>query len=169
VPRNVLISNAYTLLELDIESVRAFAELVLNVEGASDEIEVSVAFVDDAAIAALNERYLGHEGPTDVLALSMQAGESAELGEGARPELLGDVVISAERAISYCREHGGDPIEEAALYLVHGLLHLLGYDDLEEAARARMRAREQALLRQAAEAGVVLRGRVVHTDELGRS
>jgi len=169
VPRTVLISNAYTPLVLEAESVRRLAELVLEAEGAPNELEVSIAFVDDAAIAALNERHLGHEGPTDVLAFPMQEGPHAKPVGEACPELLGDVVISVERAVSYCREHGGEPLEELALYLVHGLLHLLGYEDVGGPKHSRMRAREQALLRQAAEAGVVLRWRLVHTDRSGRS
>jgi len=150
--------------------VRGLAEFVLESEGAPAGAEVSIAVVDDAAIAALNVRHLGREGPTDVIAFPM---EEASGPEAAGPEaaqhggavLLGDVVVSAERAIGYSREHGGDTLAELSLYLVHGLLHLLGYDDRGEPARARMRRREEELLGQAAAAGVVLRGRVVHTGD----
>lgn len=140
--------------------MRDLAELVLEAEGAPAQLEVSIAFVDDAAIAALNARHLDRQGPTDVLAFPMSEGDFSEV----HAELLGDVVISTERAIGYCREHGGDPLEELSLYLVHGLLHLLGYDDVTEPERVRMRERERELLRRAAEADVVLRGRLMHTD-----
>jgi probable rRNA maturation factor len=155
------------LVELEAASVRGLAEFVLEAEGAAAGLEVSIAFVDDAAIAALNARHLGRDEPTDVLAFPMSPETFAPGDEppaAAPPEVLGDVVVSAERAIAYCRAHGGDPIEELALYLVHGLLHLLGYDDVTEPARTRMRSRERELLRGAAEAGLVLRGRLVHTD-----
>lgn len=146
------------------------AELVLESEGAPAGVEVSIAVVDDAAIAALNARHLGRDAPTDVIAFPMDeaAGPEAGLPEPARrggAMLLGDVVVSAERAICYSREHGGDALAELSLYLVHGLLHLLGYDDLDEPERARMQQREGELLGRAAAAGVVLRGRAVHTDE----
>jgi probable rRNA maturation factor len=164
VSRSLLISDSQASIDLDLESVRALADFVLDAEGAPDALEVSLAFVDDAVIAELNGRHLGHEGPTDVLAFPLD-GEPPVPGEAV---LLGDVVVSTERAIAYCRDHGGDPVEETALYLVHGLLHLLGYDDLTEPDDVRMEARQAELLWQAAESGVVLRGRVVHTGRGGR-
>jgi probable rRNA maturation factor len=161
VSRTIQINDAQHALELDADSAAALAAFVLEAERAPEPLEVSIALVDDAAIAELNARYLEHEGPTDVLAFPM--------GNDAPPEsvgaaVLGDVVISAERAVAYCRDHGGDPLDELALYLVHGLLHLLGYDDLTESDCARMHERQDELLRHAADAGVVLRGRVRHTD-----
>jgi len=163
VPRTVLISDSQAAIELDAESVRALVAFVLEAEGAPEPIEVSVAIVDDAAIAALNARHLDRAEPTDVLAFPM---DEAPAGGPPSPAgaLLGDVVVSSERAVAYCREHGGNPVEEVALYLVHGLLHLLGYEDVAAPERARMRARERALLQRAADAGVVVRGRLGHTD-----
>ncbi len=164
-PRTVLISDSQAAIELDAESVRALVAFVLEAEGAPEHVEVSVAIIDDAAIAALNARHLDRHEPTDVLAFPMAEAPAAAGGPaGPTAGLLGDVVVSAERAVAHCREHGGNPVEEVALYLVHGLLHLLGYDDLGEPERGRMRARERALLRQAAEAKVVVRGRLGHTD-----
>lgn len=170
--RSLLISDSQACLELDPESVRALADFVLDAEGAPDALEVSLALVDDAAIAELNARHLGHEGPTDVLAFPLGDAPPwlavSEYADPDAPVLLGDVVVSTERAIAYCRDHGGDPIEETALYLVHGLLHLLGYDDLTEPDYVRLQERQAELLREAAESGVVLRGRVVHTDQGGQ-
>jgi probable rRNA maturation factor len=166
VPRAVLSSSTQRHIQLDAASIRGLAEFVLEAEGAPAELEVSIAVVDDAAIAALNARHLNRDEPTDVLAFPMseQTPAADQPSAEAGPSVLGDVVISAERAIAYCRAHGGDPLEELSLYLVHGLLHLLGYDDVTEAARRRMRARERELMRRAAAAGLVLRGRLVHTD-----
>ena len=147
--------------------MRGLAELVLNAEGAPAALEVSIAVVDDAAIAALNAQHLNRSEPTDVLAFPMSQEAPAIHDEAlaeAGPNVLGDVVVSAERAIAYCHAHGGDPLEELSLYLVHGLLHLLGYDDVTEPECTRMRERERELLRRAAAAGLVLRGRLVHTD-----
>lgn len=179
--RTVQINNTQHAIELDLESAAALAGFVLEAEAAPDPLEVSIAFVDDAVIAGLNERHLEHEGPTDVLAFPMDdappkvavaetpdvAHEGAEPGvpaEQSAQGVLGDVIVSAERAIAFCRDYGGDPLDELALYLVHGLLHLLGYDDLTEADCARMEQRQAELLERAAKAGVVLHGRVGHTD-----
>lgn len=174
-PRAVPISNLQKHLELDEASVRRLAEFVLDAEGAPAELGVSLAFVGDVTIAELNARHLGRQGATDVLAFPFRDEAARATPEAAWPQpvegpaLLGEVVVSAERAVAWCREHGGDPIQEVALYVVHGVLHLLGYQDLSEPARARMRARERELLARAAAAGVVLRGQLRHTDPQPRS
>jgi probable rRNA maturation factor len=169
VSRSLLISDSQAAIELDAESARALVNFVLDAEGAPEALEVSIALVDDAAIAELNVRHLGHDGPTDVLAFPLQDSPNrlavSEVLDPDQAALLGDVVVSTERAIAYCRDFGGDPMDEVALYLVHGVLHLLGYDDLTEPDSIRMQRRQDELLRQAADSGVVLRGRVVHTDQ----
>jgi probable rRNA maturation factor len=98
---------------------------------------VSIALVDDAAIHELNRRHLGHDFPTDVLSFLLSEAEE---------EFSGAVVISAETAVRLAKEAGVAPLNELALYLVHGLLHLCGYDDQNVAAQARMRAREHEIL-----------------------
>lgn len=153
-PRTIQIHNMQDCLRIDPASVESLVEFVLETEGVPSPLEVSFRVVDDTAMAALNARYLNRPEPTDVLAFAMNESEpAAPKGE----MVLGDVVVSAERALLYCREHGGEPIEELALYVVHGLLHLLGYDDLEEPARTCMQERERLLLQRAREAGIALR------------
>jgi probable rRNA maturation factor len=100
--------------------------------------ELSVALVDDAAIAAINQQFLHHAGPTDVI--------SFDLGDG-----LGEIIVSAERAVIIARRLRRPPAAELALYLVHGLLHLAGCDDLTPAQRRAMRAAERRCLRQLSE------------------
>jgi len=102
--------------------------------------DCSVVLVDDAGIAALNRTYRGVVGPTDVLAFPMTEGPFAELA----PDCLGDVVISAETALRQAR--AGDLRAECALLLVHGILHLLGYDHGTLRQRQRMWKRQAALL-----------------------
>jgi probable rRNA maturation factor len=166
----VLVSNRQKRLELDEASVRRLAEFVLDAEEAPAGLGVSIAFVDEAAIAEINARHLGRAEPTDVLAFPARDETEPAATEAAWPEpvedpaLLGEVVVSPEAAIAWCRTHGGEPLEEVALYVVHGVLHLLGYDDLGRPERARIRARERRLLRRAAAAGVALRGRPGHAD-----
>jgi probable rRNA maturation factor len=99
-----------------------------------------VVLVDDAGIAALNRTYRGVSGPTDVLAFPMNEGPF----KGLTPECLGDVAISAETALRQARH--GDLGAELALLLVHGILHLAGYDHGTLRERQRMRRKQAALL-----------------------
>jgi len=105
------------------------------------EAELSLLLVDDAEIGRFNRDYLGREGPTNVIAFSMREGLYAEIN----PQLLGDVVISVETAATDA-EKGGFTLEEMLdFYLIHGILHLVGYDhqgSLEEAARMEAKGQE---------------------------
>jgi probable rRNA maturation factor len=100
---------------------------------------VSVLLVDDAAMAELNQAYRGVAGPTDVLAFPMTEGRFGKL-DG---DLLGDVVISVETA---ARQAACGVRAELALLMVHGILHLLGYDHGTPDERRTMRRKEAALL-----------------------
>lgn len=103
--------------------------------------EVEVALVDDATISRLNRRFLGHRGPTDVLAFPGLRDEPAPCGT-----LLGEIVISVERARAQARDAGWPVRREVVLLLVHGLLHLRGYDDHAPRDAGLMRARERRVL-----------------------
>lgn len=112
--------------------------------------EVEIALVNDATISRLNRRFLGHRGPTDVLAFPGEPapqGKSDSRGESAmRGKLLGEIVISVERARIQARDAGWPLRQEVALLVVHGLLHLRGYDDHAPRAAALMRAHERRVL-----------------------
>ncbi len=112
------------------------------------EAEVSVVVTDDAGIAQINEQYLAHEGPTDVISFP-QYDLTPGAPTGLPPQaLLGDVVISAETAASQAAEYAGWTAgDEVCLLLVHGLLHLCGYDDQTAADRLVMQQREDHYLR----------------------
>ncbi len=105
----------------------------------SPDGELSVVIVDDSAIAELNAEYLGRTGPTNVIAFPMREGDFAEIS----PYLLGDVVISADTARREA-EAAGMPADDRLIELmVHGILHLFGYDhetDADEAAEMERRA-----------------------------
>jgi probable rRNA maturation factor len=103
--------------------------------------ELSVALVDDAEIAELNEQYRGKSGPTDVLSFSLVEGDHSD----HRGRLLGDVVISVETAAAQARERHRSLDEELARLLIHGVLHLLGHDHLEADERRRMWAEQRRL------------------------
>jgi probable rRNA maturation factor len=155
----VFVSNDQDEYEVDSARWAALASETLRAEGLVGEVELSVLFVDAAQIAVLNEQFLGHEGPTDVLSFPIEdaPGPGTATGSDASSEptpgnpspaplLLGDVVICPEVAARNAPEHAGTYDEELALLLVHGILHLLGMDhEADEEAEA-MERREQELL-----------------------
>jgi probable rRNA maturation factor len=112
--------------------------------------DLSVLIVDDARIHRLNARYRGVDRPTDVLAFAMREGPFAHL----HPQILGDVVISAQTALRQARARRHALAEELTRLLIHGTLHLLGYDHEVSPADARlMRAKERELWRLVAPGG----------------
>lgn len=105
--------------------------------------ELSILLVSDPEMRALNRRWRGRDRPTDVLAFAQREGAG-----GAPDGLLGDVVISVETARRQAKARGASLAGEGERLLVHGLLHLLGYDHERSAAEARrMQRRERALAR----------------------
>ncbi|HEV3144749.1 MAG TPA: rRNA maturation RNase YbeY [Gemmataceae bacterium] len=133
----VTISNPQELLALDYPKLRETARVVLEGENVK-EARVSFAFVDNPTIHKLNLRYLDHDEPTDVLSFPLS-------GPGART-LEGEIVIGAEVGKAQAAERGHDVSVEVALYAIHGLLHLCGYDDHSEKGRKEMRERERHYL-----------------------
>ncbi len=138
----------------------ALARAVLEAEGIVSDTEVSLLFVDESSIAALNERFLGKEGPTDVLSFPIEeqvgrGGRSPdEGGTGPGPDdsdtdrllMLGDVVICPAVAARNAVDHGVIFDDEIALLVVHGILHLTGMDHEADEEAERMERREQELL-----------------------
>jgi probable rRNA maturation factor len=136
------------------------ARQALMAEGITSDTEVSLLFVDEPSIAALNERFLGKAGPTDVLSFPIEdeverSGRSPDQGgtgpgsaesETDRFLLLGDVVICPAVAARNAVDHGVSFEDELALLVVHGILHLLGMDHEVDAEAERMEQREQQLL-----------------------
>jgi probable rRNA maturation factor len=136
------------------------AEAVLGEEGLSGDAELSVLFVDEGAIAELNSRFLGKDGPTDVLAFpideepieSGRSPDSGGTGPGMpsepedMPVLLGDIVICPAVAYRNAPDHAGNYDDELALLVVHGLLHLMGMDHQEDDEAEEMETKERELL-----------------------
>ena len=144
---------------VDLDRWVRLARDVLDARGLGAGVEVSLLFVDEAAIAALNEQFLNRSGPTDVLAFPLEddpvpSGRSPDFGgagPGSEPEqeplvLLGDVVVCPTVAARNAVEHEVSLDDEVALLVVHGLLHLLGMDHEDDAEAERMEALEQELL-----------------------
>jgi probable rRNA maturation factor len=128
----VLISNRQAL-PLDEAGLIALALETLRGEGV-ERAELSVSFVDDAEMAGLHVRFMGEEGPTDVLSFPLDEVDD----RGVR--LLGDVVIAPVVA---ARNNPAAPEAEVRLLLVHGILHLLGHDHQEADERAEMWERQE--------------------------
>jgi len=103
---------------------------------------VSITFVTDKIIRELNQHYRGIDSATDVLAFAMQEGEFKEI----TPDLLGDVVISVETAQRQAEEAGHSLERELGILLIHGLLHLAGYDHMTDEDAVHMQAKEKELL-----------------------
>jgi len=119
------------------------AERILSDLGCSSESELSILLVDDDEMQRLNRAYLCRDRPTNVLAFAMREGKDPYL----TPALLGDVVVSTETAQREALQRDVTLEEEMALLLVHGILHLLGYDhENEPAEAAQMEAKEEEVL-----------------------
>jgi probable rRNA maturation factor len=131
--------------EVDEGSLRRLAAEVLRQEGVAEETELSLLITDDEAIRELNHRFRGVDAPTDVLAFGAGEEEHFVIAPES-PPYLGDVVISYQRALAQATELGHAVAEELKLLVVHGILHLLGYDHQEEAAARQMREREERIL-----------------------
>lgn len=119
------------------KEIRRVAKEALRQLGCSG-YQLSVALLEDAGLAKLNLRYLKKRGATDVLAF--------DLTDGANSALEGQVVISVETARRRAGQHGTSAKAELMLYLVHGILHLCGFDDATAGEAQRMHRREDALL-----------------------
>jgi rRNA maturation RNase YbeY len=130
--------------DIDQSVLRTIAARALDAE-AQPPSELSVVLTDDAAIRELNQRYRGTDAPTDVLSFAQGEGEAFAQPDGALPH-AGDVIISIETARRQADEHGIALQDEVAHLLVHGILHLLGYDHEIDADAKIMRAREEAIL-----------------------
>jgi probable rRNA maturation factor len=146
-----------------VDSIRwvTLAEKVLHAEGVRGDAELSLLFVDEQTISDLHKRFLGKEGPTDVLAFPIdeepvEGGRSPDSGGSGPgvvpgestdlPTLLGDVVICPAVAERNAPDHAGTYDDEIALLLVHGILHLMGMDHVDEEEAVVMERREQELL-----------------------
>ena len=105
--------------------------------------EISILIVDDPQIEKLNRKYLNRPGPTNVIAFPMREGEFSQL----TPQLLGDVVISTETSAKEAQNSGMSTEQRFNELLVHGILHLFGYDHVASAKDAReMEKKSQELL-----------------------
>ena len=134
--------------------IRKVIRAALEAEGVTIPCEVNILFTDDRGMAEINLEQRGIDAPTDVLSFPMlelspgqppQDGAWADPGTGLTP--LGDMVLNLDRLAEQARAYGHSDKRELCYLTVHSVLHLLGYDHLDEGAeKARMRSREEAIL-----------------------
>jgi probable rRNA maturation factor len=134
---------------VDTDAVLACARYALDELGVNPMAELSILLVDPAYMAELNHRWMGGDGPTDVLAFPMEEGTidpgPNELG-GGEPTLLGDVVLCPEVATRQAEQANHETGDELDMLTMHGVLHLLGYDHAEPEEEREMFALQAKLL-----------------------
>ncbi len=131
---------------VDGERWAALLAVTLADEGVAAGAEAGLTFVDEAAMAELNQAHMGVSGPTDVLAFPIDGREASGADGAGPPGIVGDVVVCLSVAAANAADHAGTPDDELALLVVHGGLHLVGHDHAEADERRRMQARERDLL-----------------------
>ena len=129
----VLITNDQEAVEINLDFIREIALEIMKFEGSPDNSQLSMVFCDDEAIKELN---------TDVLSFPMEL-------ENFVPEIrmLGDIVISTDTAIRQAKEYNHSVMTEIVILMIHGLLHLHGYDHIEDDDCKKMRVREAEILK----------------------
>lgn len=156
---DVFAADEQSAVAVDLDRWAALARAVVEDRGVRGDAEVSLLFVDEDSIAALNEQFLGKAGPTDVLSFPIEddpmgggrSPDSGGTGPGTSPApeppmLLGDVVVCPAVARRQAIEHRVAADDELALLVVHGLLHLLGMDHQDDEEAEQMERLERTLL-----------------------
>ena len=144
----IIISNFPEELSFPEEieaNVRAAAEMVGQLYGVENG-EVSVTLTNNEYIHTLNKEYRGIDRPTDVLSFALNESEEPDMVDGPAVNVLGDLIISVERAEEQAADYGHSLRREVAFLTVHGMLHLLGYDHMEDEEREEMEAEQRFVM-----------------------
>lgn len=144
----ISLSNEQEHVDVTEKTANVIEEAIrttLSLLAANPDTGVDVTIVDDAAMQQLNREWRGVDDTTDVLAFALNEADGSDIElEGSK--LLGDVVVSIERATAQAEEYGHSLDVELAFLAIHGTLHLVGFDHQDEAERAAMRLKEDAVL-----------------------
>ena len=144
----IIISNFPEELSFPEEieaNVRAAAEMVGQLYGVENG-EVSVTLTNNEYIHTLNKEYRGIDRPTDVLSFALNESEEPDMVDGPAVNVLGDLIISVERVEEQAADYGHSLRREVAFLTVHGMLHLLGYDHMEDEEREEMEAEQRFVM-----------------------
>lgn len=125
-------ANEQSRLPIDQQRLRSSVQMICA-DALVQNAKISLAVVDDPTIRELNRRWLGHDEPTDVLSFGLNA-------EGSHLE--GEIIVSSDMASASASRYGWTPHDELLLYVIHGALHLVGYDDQSPERQTQMRERE---------------------------
>lgn len=140
----VNVKNEQNIIKIDIDLINSLIGDLLSILNFIEE-DVNIVIVNNKRISELNKKYLGKEEPTDVLAFSMKEGKNDFV---IKDEILGDVAVSAEMAYKRSKTLNIGLHKELILYIIHGILHLLGYEDYSGSSRKEMKMKEKELLSQ---------------------
>ncbi len=132
---DILVENHQDLLPINTDSALDAVKAVLSVEGVTCD-EVMVYFVDEKTICSQHAKHFDDPTPTDCISIQVDQ-------PGSKPCFLGEVFVSPKAAIDYCADSPDQIYTELTLYLVHGILHLLGYDDIKNDDKSKMRLAEK--------------------------
>jgi probable rRNA maturation factor len=142
----ILIENQQKIIKINQRKIREIAKKVLQYLKIDDKTEVSILFTDDKFIRSLNNKYRGIDKPTDVLSFSLQEGvDKSPVVESEM--LLGDIIISVETAQRQADTLNHSIEKELTVLLIHGLLHLTGYDHEKDQDYKIMRGKENEMLK----------------------
>ena len=147
----ILLNNRQKKHPVTAKRIKTAAVAILSALGCPDDTELSVSIVGDRSIRIINRDYLGRDRPTNVISFPLQEGDCS----GINPNALGDVVISADTAAREAEDGGIDFFERLAFLLLHGILHLCGYDHERsgEAAAKKMERKERKLFKMLKQEG----------------
>lgn len=142
-------------LPVDEAGIEAAVLAALEVEQVASAI-LSISVVSNAEIHRMNREYLEHDYPTDVISFCLEHSDppdsetvpGPEHGRGRQADIEGEIIVSAEMAREMASSAGWSSDQELMLYVIHGVLHICGYDDLVPEEQAIMRKREQAVLQR---------------------
>lgn len=140
----ITVENLQKKIPINQKKITKAALCALSQEKAKESGEITVSFVDDRKIKELNLRYVGKNSPTDVLAFNNTG--AFQGARRIRPGLFADIVISTDTAARNARIFKTSSSYELYLYVVHGMLHLLGYDDRTKKDKLIMRKKEESLM-----------------------
>ncbi|MCF6461074.1 rRNA maturation RNase YbeY [Clostridium sp. Cult3] len=141
----IYIDNRQDQVEIDEDLYGVLEQVVrecLILEERSLDYEISISFVDNEEIRKLNKQYRNVDSNTDVLSFPLEENVPVPM------PLLGDIIISAEKALEQSKAYGHSFLREVAYLTAHSMFHLLGYDHMEEGERALMRSKEKDLMKR---------------------
>jgi len=140
---NITIKNQQSKVRINKKQVELLSKKIAHLVNLTKKSIITIVFVDNKTIQALNRKYLKHNFPTDVLAFNLSSSKIRQ-----KLAITGDIIVNVELAKKNAQIYSNSLIKEVALYMIHGMLHLLGLDDHKTTDKKRMERRQKKLLHQ---------------------